>query len=41
MGDTRNAYKISVGETEQKIPLGIPRNRWEHNIKFYLKRNRM
>jgi hypothetical protein len=29
VGDTRNAYEISVGKPEGKRPLGIPKRRWE------------
>jgi hypothetical protein len=29
----RSAYKIVVAEPEWKRSLGIPRHRWEHNIK--------
>jgi len=32
-----NAYKVLVGKTEGKGPLGIPRCRWEYNIKSNLK----
>jgi hypothetical protein len=31
IGDIRNAYKILVGKTEDKRPLGKPRRRWENN----------
>jgi len=31
--EKRNAYKVLVGRTEGKGPLGIPRCRWECNIK--------
>jgi hypothetical protein len=30
--DTRNAYKILIGNPDGKRPLGIPRRRWEDNI---------
>jgi hypothetical protein len=33
MGETRNAYRISVGRPEGKRPLGRPRGRWVNNIK--------
>jgi hypothetical protein len=29
MGETRKAYRILVGKTEEKRPLGRPRRRWE------------
>jgi hypothetical protein len=37
----RNAYKIYVGKTEGKKPLGRPRGKWEGNIRLDLKRYRM
>jgi hypothetical protein len=36
MGETRNAYRISVGKPEGKRPLGRPRRRWVDNIKMDL-----
>jgi hypothetical protein len=33
MGEMRSAYKILVGKCEGKRSLGIPRRRWEDNIK--------
>jgi hypothetical protein len=33
----RNAYRILVRKPERKRPLGIPRDRWEDNIKMHLK----
>jgi hypothetical protein len=32
MGENRNAYRIWVGTSEGKRPLGRPRRRWEDNI---------
>jgi hypothetical protein len=32
MGEKRNAYRILVGKTEAKTPLGRPRCRWRGNI---------
>jgi hypothetical protein len=34
MGEMRNAYKILVGKSEGKRPLGGPGRRWEDNIKI-------
>jgi len=34
MGLRRGAYRVLVGKTEGKIPLGRPRCRWEDNIKM-------
>jgi hypothetical protein len=36
MGEKRNAYRLLVGKTEGKTPLGRPRRRWVDNIKMYL-----
>jgi hypothetical protein len=35
-GEKRNAYRVLVGKPEGKRPLGIPRRRWENNIKMNL-----
>jgi hypothetical protein len=37
MGKKRNAYKLSVGKPEGKIPLGRPRCRRVDNIKMQLR----
>ncbi|KAJ4443949.1 hypothetical protein ANN_05738 [Periplaneta americana] len=37
MGESRNAYKLLVGRSEGKRPLGRPRRRWEDNIKMDLR----
>jgi hypothetical protein len=34
MGKKRNAYRIFVGKSEGKIPLGRSRRRWVDNIKM-------
>jgi hypothetical protein len=34
MEEKRNAYRILVGKSEGKRPLGIPRRRWVDNIKW-------
>jgi hypothetical protein len=36
MGDGRGAYRVLVGRSEGKRPLGRPRRRWEDNIKMDL-----
>ena len=33
-GERRRAYKVSMGKTEGRTPLGRPRRRWEDNIKM-------
>jgi hypothetical protein len=35
--EKRNAYRILVGKTERKRPLGRPRRRWVDNIKLDLR----
>jgi hypothetical protein len=34
MGERRGVYRVMVGTTEEKRPLGRPRLRWEDNIKM-------
>jgi hypothetical protein len=36
MGEGRGAYRILVGRTEGRRPLGRPRHRWEDDIKMDL-----
>jgi len=36
MGESRGVYRILVGKSEGKIPLGRPRRKWEDNIKMDL-----
>jgi len=33
MGERRGIYRVLMGKTEGKKPLGKPRHRWEDNIK--------
>jgi hypothetical protein len=33
IGENRGVYRVLVGKTEGKIPLGRLRRRWEDNIK--------
>ena len=37
MKQLRNAYRILVGKPEGKRPLGMPRRRWEDNIRMDLR----
>jgi hypothetical protein len=34
MEERRGAYRVLVGKPEEKRQLGIPRRRWEYNIKL-------
>jgi len=36
MGERRGVYRVLVGKSEGKKPLGRPRRRWEDNIKMDL-----
>jgi hypothetical protein len=36
MGEKRNVYRLLVGKSEGKSPLGRPRRRWVDNIKMDL-----
>jgi len=36
MGEGRGVYRVLVGKTEGKRPLGRSRRRWEDNIKMDL-----
>jgi hypothetical protein len=37
MGEIRNTYKLLVGKSEGKRPLGRPRRRWEDDIKMNIR----
>jgi hypothetical protein len=37
MGKERNLYKVLVGKSEGKKPLGRPRLRWEDGIRMDLR----
>jgi hypothetical protein len=37
MGEERGIYRVLVGRSEGKRPLGRPRRRWEDNIKMDLR----
>jgi hypothetical protein len=37
MGEERKAYKVLVGKSEGKRPLGRPRRRWEDGIRMDLR----
>jgi hypothetical protein len=36
MGEGRGVYRVLVGKSERKRPMGRPRRRWEDNIKLDL-----
>jgi hypothetical protein len=36
MGERRGVYRVLVGKSELKRPLGRPRRRWEDNFKVSL-----
>jgi hypothetical protein len=36
MGEGRGIYRVLLGKSEGKRPLGRPRHRWEDNIKMDL-----
>jgi hypothetical protein len=41
MGEGRGVYRVLVGRTEGKRPVGRPRRRWEDNIKLDLRETRI
>jgi len=38
VGETRGVYRVLVGKSEEKRPLGRPRRRWEGNVKMDLQK---
>jgi len=36
--EEENAYRVSEGKPEGRRTLGIPRHRWDHNIKITFKK---
>jgi hypothetical protein len=34
MGESRGVYRVLVGKSEGRKPLGRPRHRWDYNIKM-------
>jgi hypothetical protein len=36
-GKKRNAFKVMMGKSERKRPVGRPKGRWEDNIKMDLR----
>jgi hypothetical protein len=36
MGEGRGVYRVLVGKSEEKRPLGRPRRRWDDNIRMDL-----
>ena len=38
LGERRVTYRVLVGKTKGKIPLGRPRRKWEDNIKIELQK---
>jgi len=36
MGERRGAYRVLVGKSEGKRPIGRPRCRWEDNVEMDL-----
>ena len=37
-GERRGIYSVLVGRPEEKRPLGIPKRRWEDNIKWIFRK---
>jgi len=38
MGESRDVYRVLVGNPEGKRPLGRPRRRWEENIRWIFRK---
>ena len=38
MGESRGVCRVLVGKPEEKKPLGIPRRRWEDNIRWIFRK---
>jgi hypothetical protein len=38
MGERRDAYRVLVGKSEGRRPLGRPKHKWENNIKKVFKK---
>ena len=41
MGERKHKYRVLAGKPECKTPHGIPKSRWESNIKMDLKGDRV
>jgi len=41
MGERSVAYRVLVGKSERKRPLGRPRRRWEDNIRMDLQKKKL
>jgi hypothetical protein len=37
MGEDRKVYKVLVGKTKRKEPIGRPRHRWDYGIRMDLR----
>jgi hypothetical protein len=37
MGEKRNVYRVLMGKSEGKRPLGRPRRKWEDGIRMHLR----
>jgi hypothetical protein len=41
MREMRNTFKVSVGNPEERRPLGRPRRKWEDNIRIDVREIRL